>query len=155
MARLIDAIKIFFRLLKDRDFSDKMEKIEKGLMFEPSVILGLFQKNARFIDFILEDVGSYSDAEIGAVARSVHLGCGKILKENITIEPLMKDSEGSNVTVEEGFDPSAIKLVGNVTGKPPFKGILAHHGWKVKEVKIPAIPKGHDPSVIVPAEVEL
>jgi hypothetical protein len=37
-------------------------------------ILGLLQQEARFIDFIEEDLQHHGDAEIGAAARVVHEG---------------------------------------------------------------------------------
>ena len=63
--------------------------------------------------------------------------------------------EGENVEVPKGFDPSAIRLTGNVTGEPPFKGTLQHHGWRVKEVKLQKPAEGQDGFVVQPAEVEL
>ena len=53
------------------------------------------------------------------------------------------------------FDPSAIRLTGNVTGQPPFRGILQHHGWRVKNYTLPPLPEGQDQFVLAPAEVEL
>ena len=52
-------------------------------------------------------------------------------------------------------DPSAIRLTGNVTGQPPFKGTLQHHGWRVKQIKLAKPPEGQDEFVVQPAEVEL
>ena len=46
-------------------------------------------------------------------------------------------------------------VVGNVIGKPPFMGTLRHPGWRGVDVKLPELPKSHDPTVIAPAEVEL
>ena len=43
----------------------------------------------------------------------------------------MKDAEGALVAIEKGFDPSAVRLSGNVVGTPPFKGKLTHSGWRV------------------------
>ena len=54
-----------------------------------------------------------------------------------------------------GFDPSAVRVIGNVTGQPPFTGTLRHHGWRVKELRIAAPPAGQDEFVVQPAEVEL
>jgi hypothetical protein len=54
-----------------------------------------------------------------------------------------------------GFDPSAIRLTGNVTGEPPFKGTLQHHGWRVKEIKLGPVPEGQDEFVLAQAEVVL
>ena len=52
-----------------------------------------------------------------------------------------------------GFDPREVRVVGNVTGSPPFTGTLQHPGWKVRELRLPAA--GGDAMVIQPAEVEL
>jgi hypothetical protein len=65
---------------------------------------------------------------------------------------VLAGKEEERVTVPEGFDPATIRLVGNVVGKPPFKGTLRHHGWRVKEVKL---PRAVDGAVVAPAEVEL
>jgi hypothetical protein len=67
----------------------------------------------------------------------------------------MSQAEGDDVTVPAGFDPSAIRLTGNVTGQPPFNGKLQHRGWRVKELKLAAPPEGQDEFVLMPAEVEL
>jgi hypothetical protein len=42
-----------------------------------------------------------------------------------------------------------------VTGQPPFKGTLQHHGWRVKDVRLAPPPEGQDEFIIQPAEVEL
>jgi len=155
MGKFASAFKAFFRIIKDNEFARMFEKLDKGGLCEPASILALLQRQGRFIDFIQEDISGYGDAQIGGVARTIHQGCNKILKEYITIEPVVKEEEGASITVPEGFDASTIKLVGNVTGNPPFKGTVAHHGWKILNSRIPAVPKGHDPSIIIAAEVEI
>ena len=88
--------------------------------------------------------------------RDIHRNCQKALKEHVTLEPVIAGKqEGETVEVPKGFDPSAIRLTGNVTGEPPFKGALQHHGWRVKEVKLQRPPEGQDAFVIQVAEVEL
>src|SRR5436190_15346400 len=42
----------------------------------------LFQSEARFVDFVQEDVAGYADAEIGAAARVVHEGDRKSTRLN-------------------------------------------------------------------------
>jgi hypothetical protein len=59
------------------------------------------------------------------------------------------------VTVPAGFDPSAVRVLGNVTGTPPFTGTLQHPGWRVREIKLAPPPAGADEFVIQPAEVQL
>ncbi|WP_246793487.1 DUF2760 domain-containing protein [Burkholderia perseverans] len=118
-------------------------------------LLGLLQKNARFVDFVEEDIASYADAEIGAAARLVHEGCRATLREHFTIRPVRTEAEGTRVTLAEGFDASANRLTGNVVGAAPFTGTLSHRGWRAAEVKLPKLIGTHDVSVIAPAEVEL
>jgi hypothetical protein len=118
-------------------------------------LLGLLQRDARFIDFIEEDVAGYSDADIGAAARVVHGGCRTVLREHFTIRPVREEAEGSRVTLPEGFDATAVRLTGNVVGKAPFTGSLSHRSWRVDEVRLPKLAASHDASVIAAAEVEL
>ncbi|AQV93874.1 DUF2760 domain-containing protein [Cupriavidus necator] len=118
-------------------------------------LLGLLQRDARFVDFVEEDVARYSDAEIGAAARLVHDGCRAVLREHFTIRPVREEAEGSRVTLADGFDASAIRLTGNVVGSAPFHGSISHRGWKVADVRLPRVAERHDATVIAPAEVEL
>ena len=118
-------------------------------------LLGLLQRDARFVDFIEEDVAGYSDADIGAAARVVHGGCRTVLREHFTIRPVRDEAEGSRVTLPEGFDAAAVRVTGNVVGKAPFTGSLSHRGWRVEEVRLPRLAESHDAKVIAPAEVEL
>lgn len=118
-------------------------------------LLGLLQREARFVDFVQEDVAAYSDADIGAAARVVHEGCRKVLGEHFSIAPVRSEPEGSRITLAEGFDAAAVRLTGKVVGKPPFTGSLGHRGWRVTDTRLPKLAEGHDASVIAQAEVEL
>ncbi|WCM17979.1 DUF2760 domain-containing protein [Paraburkholderia bryophila] len=118
-------------------------------------LLGLLQRDARFIDFVEEDIKSYSDADIGAAARLVHDGCRTTLREHFTIRPVRDEAEGSRITLAEGFDAGAVRLTGNVVGKAPFNGSISHRGWRVDEVRLPKLADSHNANVIAPAEVEL
>ncbi|MFM0064593.1 DUF2760 domain-containing protein [Paraburkholderia aspalathi] len=118
-------------------------------------LLGLLQRDARFIDFVEEDIKAYSDADVGAAARLVHDGCRTTLREHFTIRPVRDEAEGSRVTLAEGFDATSIRLTGNVVGKAPFNGSISHRGWRVDEVRLPKLTDSHNAKVIAPAEVEL
>ncbi len=118
-------------------------------------LLGLLQRDARFIDFIEEDVKAYSDADIGAAARVVHEGCRKVLREHFSLQPVRSETEGSRITLAEGFDAAAVRLTGKVVGKAPFTGSLSHRGWKVSDTRLPKLAAGHDASIVAQAEVEL
>jgi len=117
--------------------------------------LALLQRDGRLIDFITEDIAPYQDAQIGAAVRDVHESCRKALDHYFALEPVIASDEGQPVTVEPGFDPAAIKLIGNVTGRPPLRGVLRHRGWRVAEAHLPPLPADGGRSIIAPAEVEI
>lgn len=118
-------------------------------------LLSLLQQEARFVDFTQEDLANFSDAEIGAVARVVQEGSKKALATYFSFEPVSTDDEESTITVAAGFNPAEYRLTGNVVGEAPFTGTLTHRGWQVTDSKLPRIAKGHNTSIIAPAEVEL
>jgi ABC-type anion transport system duplicated permease subunit len=118
-------------------------------------LLTLLQQDARFIDFVQEDLTGYSDADIGAVARVVHEGSKQTLNSYFTFEAIRSEDEESRITLAEGFNASEVRLTGNVVGDAPFTGTLVHKGWKVTDVKLPKLAEGHDTSIVAAAEVEL
>lgn len=118
-------------------------------------LLNLLQREGRLVDFLQQEVSSFSDAQIGQAARVVHEGCRRTLKRYLEVEPVLQASEGEPTTVSEGFDAEAIKLVGNVAGGAPFRGVLRHKGWRATEIRLPETLGGHDFKILAPAEVEL
>ena len=118
-------------------------------------LLALLQGESRLVDFLLEDITGAPDAQIGQAVKEIHRKAAKVLKDHLTLSVVMAGADGDRVTVAQGFDPSAVRVVGNVTGQPPFTGTLLHPGWRVKEVRLPALADGQDPFVLQPAEVEL
>ena len=118
-------------------------------------LLGLLQKEARFIDFIKEDIATYSDADIGVAARVVHEGCNKALNEHFTLAPIRSEQEGGKITLPQGFDASSVRLTGNIVGSAPFTGTLIHKGWQVTNIRLPKLTQGHNACILAAAEVEL
>jgi hypothetical protein len=118
-------------------------------------MLALLQRDGRLIDFLAENVSAYPDAQLGAAVRTIHESCRQVLDHYVKLEPILNSEEDQPVTVQTGFDPAAIKLIGNVAGKPPVRGVLRHKGWRVKEVNLPPLPQGSGRTVVAPAEVEL
>jgi hypothetical protein len=121
----------------------------------PLRMLALLQREGRLLDFLLEDLSQAEPEQIVAGVREIHPKCQHALKEHLVLEPVLPQREGDTVEVPPGFDPSAIRLTGNVTGQPPFRGTLLHQGWRVKEIKLAPPPEGQDEFVLQPAEVEL
>jgi len=118
-------------------------------------LLALLQREGRLVDFLSEDISDYDDAAIGAAVRDIHKGCRKVLADHFGVEPVLDADENEAVTVDTGFDPGRIRLVGNVAGNPPFKGTLRHHGWRAAKVSLPTLSDGLDVTIVAPAEVEL
>jgi hypothetical protein len=118
-------------------------------------LLGLFQREARLIDFVQEDLAGHTDADVGAAARLVHEGCRKVLRTHFTLAPVRTEEEGHRVTLPAGFDASAVRLTGHVVGQAPFTGTLGHRGWRVTDVRLPQRAGHHDASIVAQAEVEL
>jgi hypothetical protein len=118
-------------------------------------MLALLQRDGRLLDFLTENVSPYPDAQLGAAVRSIHTSCRQVLDRYFKFEPVLASEEDQPVTVPVGFDPAAIKLVGNVAGEPPLRGLLRHRGWRVTEVNLPALPQGAGRAIVAPAEVEI
>jgi hypothetical protein len=118
-------------------------------------MLGLLQRDGRLIDFLAENISAYPDTQLGAAVRTIHETCRQVLDRYVKLEPIFDSEEDQPVTVQAGFDPAAIKLIGNVAGQPPVRGMLRHKGWRVKEVNLPPLPSAAGRMVIAPAEVEL
>lgn len=118
-------------------------------------LLAILQREGRLLDFLSESVSGFTDADIGAAARVVHAGCRKAVDDYFEITPLRSEEEGANIELAVGYDAAEIRVTGNVIGDPPYSGTLAHHGWRVTQLRLPELTSGHDPSIIAPAEVEL
>ena len=162
MQRVWLARRVGTRVFQDAKFAEQAElllnppppKVEKPSA-QPLWLLTVLQREGRLLDFLLEEIQAYANEQIGAAVRDIHAKSRKAINDHLVLEPVLNKSEGEMVDVPAGFDPSAICLTGNVTGQPPFKGTLQHHGWRVKEIKLPPPPEGVDQFVVQPAEVEL
>ena len=119
-------------------------------------MLAILQREGRLVDFLQEDLRPYTDDQIGAAVRSIHQGCQAALLEHVDLKPILEDAEGAEVTVPPDFDPKAIRLTGNVSGDPPFRGTLRHHGWRVVRLDLPQVTAPQELGwILAPAEVEI
>jgi hypothetical protein len=117
-------------------------------------LLALLQRDGRLVDFLMEDVAAYSDAQIGSAVRDVHAGCRRALDRYVTLEPILDGREGEATTIAQ-VNPASVRLVGNVTGQPPFRGTLLHRGWRTTRVDLPPLGADATRSVVAQAEVEV
>lgn len=120
-------------------------------------ILHVLQRDARLIDFLLEDITPYSDEQIGAAVRSIHADSKASLARHLTLVPVIDAVEGTYQKLDpsKAPDPSRIKLIGNVPANGRVAGgTLRHRGWMVASIDLPLIGN-HDSATLAPAELEV
>jgi hypothetical protein len=122
------------------------------------VLLSLLQEKGRLVDFVMEDITTYTDQQVSAAARVVHQGCREVVTGSFDPAPVSESPEKSTVTLSEGYSAEEYKIVGTVGGEAPYEGKVLHRGWRARRMKLPRstrLPADVDSPVIVPAEVEL
>jgi len=118
-------------------------------------LLGLLQKQGRFVDFLQQDIAGFDDADVSGAARVIHDGCRQQLRKHFDIEPIRTETEGSQITLEAGYDARAVKLTGDVAGAAPYTGALRHAGWRATRAELRKLVGDHDAQVLAQAELEL
>lgn len=141
--------------LSGRQETSASTKKKEGQEGEHLRLLTLLQQKGRLIDFFQEDISECTDAQLGAVTREVHASCAEALEELITVRPIFSDGEGTEIHIPKGYDPSKIKVVGNVRGEGPYIGHLVHPGWEAKKRSLPKQVGQGASDVLCPAEVEV
>ncbi len=123
-------------------------------------LLGLLQRDARLLDFFMEDITPYSDDQVGAAVKNVHTQCQDVLRKHFKLAPVIDGVEGTFVKPESAGalarDANAIKFIGNLPpqGKPNG-GLLRHKGWRADSVALPAVSPKQNMSILAPAELEV
>jgi hypothetical protein len=164
LGRLPVGCQAFLRALRDAAWAEKvLQEPATPPQPKPEVkkpsgealrLLAILQRESRLVDFLMDDLSRSDDAQIAAALRDLQPKARAALEKHVQLEPILPEGQDT-VEVPAGFDPSAIQLIGNVSGQPPFRGTLNHPGWRVRELNIPPLPKGYDEFVIAPAQVEL
>lgn len=123
-------------------------------------ILGILQRDARLLDFLMEDIGPFTDEQVGSAVRDVHAQCRESLAKYIKLAPVIDGVEGTFAKPESAGavakDPSAIRFVGNLPAQgKPNGGTLRHKGWRVDSASLPAIGSRQSVAILAPAELEV
>jgi hypothetical protein len=115
-------------------------------------ILSILQRDARLVDFLMEDLSGYEDEQIGAAVRDVQSKSRDTLNRYLQLSPVIDSVEGEFIKTE-GVSQKSLRLVGKVPpdGKAPG-GVLRHKGWKADKVDLPKTEAG---AVLAPAEIEI
>jgi hypothetical protein len=166
--RLILAFKAFLRVLSNPLVAERLlDSVPAAETVTPPVtaaprrseaiaVLAVLQREGRLIDFLQEPIDSYSDAQIGAAVRDIHRGSAKALARMFAPAPVRTEDEGAAITVESGYDAGCTRLTGQVSGEPPYSGVLCHPGWQATRCELPEW-SGSEAAirVIAPAEVDV
>jgi hypothetical protein len=171
MSRFGLALRTMVRIFRDTVFADQVGRLVAGARLPASVqeereagprrsealtLLEALQREARFVDFIMEPLDGYSDAQIGVAVRDVHRDCATVIRRFFDPQGLLEHQEGATVEVQKGFSPARYRLTGNVHGEAPYRGVLRHHGWTAGKCEVPLwTGDAQDLMVVAPAEVEL
>jgi len=115
-------------------------------------ILSILQRDARLVDFLMEDLSGYADDQVGAAVRDVQVQSRESLGRYLKLIPVIDSVEGE-FTKTDGLPADGFRLVGNVpaSGKAPC-GLLRHKGWKAERVELPKTSPG---MILAPAEIEI
>lgn len=172
-SRLGIALRAFFRALSQVAFADQLDKLMHGQVtpapvavapplpeppkpqLHPLQFLTILQREGRLIDFLMEEIKTLPDAQIGAAVREVHSQCAKALRDHVTLEPVVATAEDESMTVAAGYDPSAIRVVGNLGANPPYTGTVRHRGWQASKLQLQPLPSGQNVNIVAPAEIEV
>ena len=125
---------------------------------EVLAFLAMLQDKGRFLDFVMEDITRYDDAQVAGASRVVHQGCSGVIREYLALGPVFAGQEGEGTVVDKATDPHRYRLLGKVGGTPPYKGVVIHRGWKTTKLALPRYSKPVDRSaenVITPMEIEV
>jgi hypothetical protein len=117
-------------------------------------LLAILQRDSRLIDFLQEDITSYSDDQIGAAVRELHDQCRDSLARYVTLTPVIDGVEGTYAKAP-AQDANLVKFVGNVPAKPPAGGTLRHKGWRATKIELPNLAPRQDATIVAPAEIEI
>ncbi len=155
----LDAVFYVVELARQKSGSPALTSAN-GADSERSAVLGFLsqlQQRARILDFAMEDIANYTDAQVGAAARVVHQGCRSFLGECFSLAPVETRAEGTSISIKKGFDPHQLRLIGATGERDEYSGRLVHKGWKTGRVSLPKLIQAPASGevVIQPAEVEV
>lgn len=136
----------------------KPTRMEQSQTGEALILLSLLQEKGRFLDYLMEDITAFNDAQVAAASRVVHQGCAAVIKECLALSPAHSGKEGERITIEKSADRHQYRLLGKVPGAPPYSGVMVHRGWKTTKIALPRFTRSVDPAganIVSPVEVEV
>jgi hypothetical protein len=132
----------------EKDGASEIGEFVSGAIFT----LNLLQREGRLIDFLQEDIESFSDAQVGTAVRQIHRECAATLEKYFKLRAISEVAEGQEMSISSSFDPSMIRVTGN-TEAGKSVGIVRHKGWISSEQALPQQVGHRNSCVVCPAEI--
>jgi len=165
VSRILLAFRAFFAILFGRPLPPEIKpaapapKPTAPAKAEPQPayalqFLAILQRDSRLVDFLMEDIASYEDDQIGAAVRTLHDQARDSLARYLSLQPVIDGVEGA-YTRPATSDPATVKFIGNVPAGKPEGGVLRHKGWRAAKVDLPTLDPRQDVTIIAPAEIEI
>lgn len=153
LALTAEALERTQKQVKDLEFKSKSQLDNHGQVLQ---FLYHLQDKGRLLDFVMQDISSYNDAQVSAAARVVHGGLSKVIREFFEIEPLSAQPEGAKVEIDAQYDPIEHRILGNETKSQAHEGTIAHRGWRAKSINLPSVRETRSSkNVIAPVQIQL
>jgi hypothetical protein len=92
--------------------------------------LGLLQERGRLVDFLMEDITSYDDAQVGAAARVVHQGCKAVCASTSKFDRCAKRTRDHLSLLPWGMQPMSIVWSGTSGEQDRSRGRSSIAGGK-------------------------
>jgi hypothetical protein len=101
-------------------------------------LLALLQRDGRLIDFLMEDVGLTVTRRSAPPSAPCMPAAGRRWSNTSrSVRRWTRRGCPRHGGCERRC--ARIKLIGNVSGQPPFAGVLRHRGWVVTRIDLPAL----------------
>ncbi len=130
---------------------DKTAMRESGA----AALLQLLQQEARFVDFVSEDISELPDDQVGGVCRLIHTDLKKVFEKYLKVERVLDGVEGERIQVGEAIQRFEYRLSSGKDVHPPFEATLNHRGWVLKSANLPRRESPDAQKVLMPAEMEM
>lgn len=155
--RELEELRRALKVAEERAAESALQRETSGR--ETLHLLSRLQEKGRFLDFLMQEIGSFSDQQVGAASRFVHDGCRSVVREYLELAPVYEQNEGASVTIAESAGAHDVRFIGKSATSFPVTGRLVHRGWRVTKAQLPKVAAtpvdAATAAILAPAQVEL
>ena len=146
MSRILLAFRAFFAILFDRPLPKEIKPAAPPRPAAPSApnpahalqLLAILQRDSRLLDFLMEDISTFDDDQIGAAVRSLHDQARDSLARYLSLQPVI---DGFVYKVDVTMPASQLPCAEDYSANQPETGFpvtLSYNGLPVGPLYVPA-----------------